>query len=58
MHRVFCNILQFNLVYLSNNANALANLKITKVSNAGYHGVNLIVFSVLYFNKYPVVGRK
>jgi hypothetical protein len=58
VYRVLRNILQFNLVYLSHNANPLPNLKFTKVANLGYYRIDLLLGLVFYLNKYPVIGRK
>ena len=58
MYGVLRHILQFNFVYLPNNANALTNLKRNKVTNLGYYSVNLLVCFVFYLNEYPVVGRE
>lgn len=58
MHRIFCNILQFNFIYLSHNTNPLPYLKVTEITYLGYYRINLFVGLVFYFNKYPVVGWK
>ncbi len=58
MHRVLCYILQFNLIYLTDNTNTLAYFKLAEITNLSYNRIDLLVSFIFYLNKHPVVGWK